>query len=119
MIPVFISHPYSGEHDRNTKQVSVLARRLVFEGYLPLTPQLFLPKFIDEATERDLALQLCLGMVALADELWHFGEPTEGMQLEIAEACRLGIPVVDGAERLKENRPESGCPGAVMEEGTT
>src|SRR3989442_5436032 len=107
MVPVFICHPYSGDRDQNAKQVSALARRLVFEGCLPLAPQLLLPQFLDEATERDLALRLCLGMVALADELWVFGEPTEGMLPEIAEACRLGIPVVDGAERLKENHPRA------------
>jgi len=32
--------------------------------------------------------------VALSDEVYAYGEPTEGMRLEIAEAERLGIPVV-------------------------
>jgi hypothetical protein len=33
-------------------------------------------------------------MVALSDEVRVYGEPSEGMRLEIAEAERLGIPVV-------------------------
>ena len=32
-------------------------------------------------------------MLRLCDELWAFGEPTEGMRMEIAQAERLGIPV--------------------------
>lgn len=61
---------------------------------MPLAPQLFLPQFVDEESERDLALSLCLRLVSRADELWAFGDPTEGMRLEIAEAERLGIPMV-------------------------
>ena len=32
-------------------------------------------------------------MLKLCDELWAFGEPTEGMRMEVAQAERLGIPV--------------------------
>ena len=32
-------------------------------------------------------------MRKLCDELWAFGEPTEGMRMEIAQAECLGIPV--------------------------
>ena len=66
------------------------------EGYLPIAPQIYLPEFIDEATERDLALKLCLALVTLSGEVRVYGKPTEGMRLEIAEAHRLGIPVVNG-----------------------
>ena len=96
MPTVFISHPYSGNQDRNRTVVLSLVRRLALDGHLPIAPQLFLPQFLDEATERDLALRLCLRLVALADEVRVYGEPTEGMRLEIAEAERLGIPVVRG-----------------------
>ncbi|MGH9783806.1 MAG: hypothetical protein ACRD88_06430, partial [Terriglobia bacterium] len=57
-------------------------------------PQLYLPGFLDEATERDLAMRLCLGLVVLADEVRVYGEPSAGMLEEIAEARRLGIPVI-------------------------
>ena len=39
-------------------------------------------------------MQLCLSLVALADEVRVYGEPSKGMRLEIAEAERLGIPVM-------------------------
>jgi len=71
-----------------------ICRRLISEGRVPIAPQVYIPAFVDEATERDLALRLCLRLVALSDEVYAYGEPTEGMRLEIAEAERLGIPVV-------------------------
>jgi hypothetical protein len=96
MRTVFVSHPFSRCPDRNRESVAVIARSLVNQGSLPVAPQIYLPQFINEATERDLALKLCLELVALSDEVRVYGEPSEGMRLEIAEARRLGIPVLDG-----------------------
>ncbi len=99
MATVFISHPYAGNQRGNVDKVRRLARSLATDGDLPLAPHIYLPQFIDETTERELALRVCLAFVALADELRFFGEPTEGMRLEIAEARRLGIPVVAGDDQ--------------------
>ena len=41
-------------------------------------------------------------MLKLCDEAWAFGEPTEGMRMEIELAGRLGVPV--RAWKLKEGR---------------
>jgi len=52
-----------------------------------------LPAYIDEATERDLALEHGLALLRGADELWVCAEPvSEGMAGEIAEVRRLGVP---------------------------
>jgi len=99
MSTVFVCHPYAGDPEGNRNRVREIARRLALEGHLPIAPQIYLPQFIDEATERDLALTICLAMLALCDELQVYGEPTEGMRLEIAEARRLGVPIVDGGSR--------------------
>ena len=61
---------------------------------MPLVAHLLFGQFIDERTERVIAMSLCLRLVAMDDEMHVYGEPTEGMQMEIAEAERLGIPVV-------------------------
>jgi hypothetical protein len=99
---VFVSHPYSSDPIGNGTTVKEIARRIASDGRFPLAPQIYLPRFVDEATERDLALKLCLELVALSDEVRVYGEPSAGMRLEIAEAHRLGIPVIDGVtgERL-------------------
>ena len=71
-----------------------LARDVLDSGDLPVAPPLYLPRFIDERTERSLAMACCLKLVSLCDEVHVHGAATEGMRLEIAEAERLGIPVV-------------------------
>lgn len=91
---LFISHPFSSDPDRNAKCVLRVARTVALAGHLPFAPQLYLPQFVDESSERDLAMKLCLGFLARSEEVWTYGEPTDGMRLEIAEAERLGIPVV-------------------------
>ncbi len=94
MASVFISHAFSSNPDVNRALIRKIARGVALEGHLPLAPQIYLADFIDEGCERELALKLCLQLVALADEVRVYGEPSEGMRLEIAEAHRLGIPVV-------------------------
>jgi hypothetical protein len=91
---VFVCHPFAADPDSNQGQVARVARGVALEGHLPLAPQIYLPQFLDEATERDLALRLCLRLVALSDEVRAYGEPTAGMRVEIAEAARLGIPII-------------------------
>ena len=93
---VFISHPFSSDPALHSSTVANITRRIALKDHLPLAPQIYLPVFLNEDTERDLALKLCLQFVALADEVRVYGEPTEGMRLEIAEAQRLGIPIVQG-----------------------
>lgn len=93
---IFISHPFSSSPEGNCSRVAKVARRLALEGHLPIAPAIYFPAFLEEATERSLAMKLCLQLVALADEVRVYGEPSEGMRLEIAEAERLGIPVVEG-----------------------
>jgi len=95
-IIAYVAHRFGGAPELNAQRVRMLARTLAFSGTLPIAPQIYLPQFIEEATERDLALRMCLALVALSDEVRVYGEVSPGMRLEIAEARRLGIPVVDG-----------------------
>ena len=93
---IYVCHPYRSDPTGNRRRVARICRRLVRSGHLPLAPQVYLSAFLDEATERAVAMRLCLRLVALADQVWVYGTPSEGMQIEIAESERLGIPVVDG-----------------------
>jgi hypothetical protein len=98
MSTIFISHSYSADPSKSRSRVANIARLVVLDGDLPLAPQIYLPEFIDEGTERDLALRVCLKLVGLADEVRVYGMISKGMRLEITEARRLGIPVVAGDE---------------------
>jgi hypothetical protein len=109
---VYICHAFRADPAGNAERVRRICEQLKHHC-VPLAPHLLLPGFIDEATERDLALQHCMRLVAACDEVRVYGAPTHGMQLEIAEASRLGVPVVvvdDGQER----RP----PGRDLEAGS-
>lgn len=91
---VYIAHPFSADVPGNTERVRQICRGVLAEGHVPIAPQLYLPAFVDEATERELALCLCEQLVAVCDAVWIFGaELTAGMQREIAAAYRRGIPV--------------------------
>ena len=90
---IYICHKFRGDPAGNAERVRRICAALKRDS-VPLAPQLMLPAFIDESTERELAIAHCLRLVAVADEVRVYGEPTEGMLLEIAEARRFGIPIV-------------------------
>ena len=90
---VYVCHRFTGDPAGNVERVRRIAEALKHEC-VPLVPHLLLPAYVDELTERSLALTHCSRLVAAADEVRVFGEPTAGMAIEITEARRLGIPVV-------------------------
>ena len=97
MARIFVCHPYAGDPAGNAAAVRRIARRIALQGHVPIAPQRYLPQFIDEATERDLALRLCLELVAASDILEiHGDEITDGMRREITEARWRGIRILKG-----------------------
>ena len=112
---VFVCHPFASDERGNTRRVAALCRRLALKGIVPLAPQIFLPHFIKEETERSLALKISRRLLGCADEVWVYGDPTGGMRLEIAEAERLGIPVV--RKELPPGDGESGRPPRSLVHG--
>ena len=90
---IYICAAFSEDPVTNMIKVRTIARCLAHAEHLPLVPHLLFPPILDEGTERQLALELCLRLVQLADELWVYGKPTEGMRLEISAAEKFGIPV--------------------------
>ena len=91
---IYVCHPYAGDISGNTARVRTLCRALVDSGFVPVAPHLYLPGFLDEATERDKALAICLELVGTCDELRVYGGTiTAGMMREIERAETLGLPV--------------------------
>ncbi len=92
---VYIAHPYAGDEAGNVQRVKAICRAVVAEGHLPIAPQLYLPAFVDEATDRELAMRFCLELVGCCDALWIYGARiSKGMEREISTAQARGIPVV-------------------------
>jgi len=91
---IYICHPFGGDPEGNARKVSEICRTFAEGGHLPIAPCLYLPSFVDEHSERELAIALCLELLAVCDELWVFGSVvTGGMRREIDRAEALGIPV--------------------------
>ena len=91
---VYVSHPFAGDPKGNIERVRGISRQLAAEGVLPVAPHLYLPQFLDERTERDAALRLCLELLGTCDEVRVFGAAiSPGMQREIEHARAHGLPV--------------------------
>jgi len=91
---VYVCHPFSDDPEGNAERVAEICKALTDSGFVPIAPQLYLPRFVDEATERDRALRLGIDLLDGCDELRVYGgRITDGMRGEIAHAEAHGIPV--------------------------
>ncbi len=90
----YICSPYFGDIRHNTEMAKRYSRLAVDRGWVPITPHLWLPGFISEESERELALGVGLRLLELCHEIWVCGDTiSEGMRREIAHAVNTGIPV--------------------------
>ena len=90
---VYICSPFSGDVEGNTKKARVYSRYAVDQGFIPIAPHLLLPQFMNEDSERDLAMFMDIVILSKCKELWVFGNPTAGMQREIAYAERKQMTI--------------------------
>lgn len=91
---VYVCHPYRNAPAENVERVTEICKALSASGHLPVAPQLYLPQFMDEATEREQALAMCLDLLDASDEVQVYGQSiTAGMRVEIERAEARGIPV--------------------------
>ena len=77
---VYICSPYSGDVSGNLDRACRYSRFAVDEGCVPITPHLYLPLFLSEETERELAIGLDLRLMDVCREL-------------MAYAADIGIPI--------------------------
>ena len=93
---VYIASPFTGDTDTNSRRARGYCRFAVSEGYIPLSPHLHYPQFMDDCDkeERELGLFFALVLLGKCDELWVFGRRiSEGMTAEIAKAKKRVIPI--------------------------
>ena len=80
---IYICSPYSGDVNGNLDRACRYSRFAVDEGCVPITPHLYLPLFLSEETERELAISLDLRLMDVCRELWVCGDViSEGMAIE-------------------------------------
>jgi hypothetical protein len=88
---VYICSPYSGDIGNNIKSAKRYSRFAVDMGYIPITPHLLYPQFLDDDNPAERSLGLLFGNVLMAKcaEVWVFGSYiSPGMNAEIERAKR-------------------------------
>lgn len=93
---IYVASPYAGDVKGNVRFAEEACRYVMDQGCAFFAPHLLYPTILDDSVPSERALGMAMGTTVLSkcDELWAFGERVSpGMQSEIAEAQRLGIPV--------------------------
>ena len=90
---VYVCSPYAGDVEKNVMNARAYSRFAVNREVIPIAPHLLFTQFMDETTERDLAIFMDIALLSKCKELWVFGTPTAGMQKEIDYAKRKKITI--------------------------
>lgn len=102
---VYICSPFAGDMEGNTIKARRYSRFAVDKGALPIAPHLLLPQYMDETTERELAMQMNMVLLAHCLEIWVFGSfISEGMKAEIARAKQKRMTIRYFTEDLEEEQ---------------
>lgn len=86
---VYICSPYAGDVDKNIKAARVYSRFATVKGYIPFTPHLLFPQFLNDNNpkERELGLFFGNALMSKCSEVWVFGDTiSAGMDAEIKRA---------------------------------
>ena len=86
---VYICSPFSGDVEANVKQARFYSRYAVQKGYIPITPHLLYPQFLNDEDEGERELGLLFGKILLdkCAEVWVCGDRiSAGMKAEIERA---------------------------------
>jgi hypothetical protein len=90
---IYVCHAWSNDPVANATDVEFICRAIVAKSALPIAPQIYLSRFMDESTQREQAMNFCLQLLADCDLVLAFGTPTDGMRRELTFARSRGIPV--------------------------
>jgi len=69
---VYIASPFAGDIYRNIERAQGYSRFAISKGYIPLTPHLLYPQFMDDddKEQRELGLRFALKLLTKCEELW-------------------------------------------------
>ena len=100
---VYVCSPFSGDVAGNTQKAIRYSRFAVDMGAIPIAPHLLFPLFMNEETERELALFMDMVLLGRCEELWVFGDTiSSGMRAEIDRANKRNMKVRRFTDDLKE-----------------
>lgn len=88
---VYICSPYAGDVEINAENARKYSRFAVENMAIPFAPHLLMPQYMDEGTERELALRMGMIFLSKCEQVWVFGERvSDGMAYEIRKATNMG-----------------------------
>lgn len=94
---VYICSPFSGDIKGNTERARTYSRFALDKGNIPIAPHLLFPQFMDDKTERRLAMHFNYVLLGKCKELWVFGNrisPGMAEEIKIAEKRNMRIKYV-------------------------
>ena len=83
---VYVCSAYRGNERVNVLRARAYCKFVVHQKRVPIAPHLLFPQFVSEDAERGLAMKMDYLLLLRCDEVWAFGEITEGMAAEIEMA---------------------------------
>lgn len=88
----YICAPYAGDVEKNKKAAIDFGKMAHEKGFLPIIPHLLFP-YLDDVTDREEAMSMCLEVVEKCDALFVLADViTSGMKSEIDLAKKKGMP---------------------------
>lgn len=93
---VFVCSPLKGSIEKNIARAEIYSRFAFDSGFVPITPHIYFPRFLDDTDKDERVAGLRYGLEEMwrCKQLWVFGlNITEGMRAEIELAKALKIPV--------------------------
>lgn len=100
---VYVCSPYSGDIKNNVSNAKKYSRFAVENRAIPITPHLLYPQFMNEATERDMAMHFNYVLLGKCTELWVFGGVVScGMAHEISVARKRKMKIRWFNHEMKE-----------------
>lgn len=87
MKKIFICSPLKGDMEENMRRAREYSREVILAGHMPITPHIYFTQFLDDnkLEERELGISMGRELLEICDEMWIYGEPSEGMRGDIKQ----------------------------------
>jgi len=106
---IFICSPLRGDIEGNVKRANQYCYDVAIKGDMPIAPHCVFTQYLDDLkpNERELGMKMGLELLRRCDGLLVCGDiVSAGMQAEIKEAERLGIPIQSSHLTVEELHKE-------------
>lgn len=93
---VYVCSPLKGNIEKNMRNAEIYSRFVFDSGFVPVTPHIYFPRFLDDTDKIERAAGQRYGLEEMwrCSQLWVFGlNITDGMRAEIELARQLKIPI--------------------------